>query len=96
MPYVGAAFKQVAIRRMEDYLFGRFFGMSTMLWPVDSHSLFTYTEMQSALVRCSSPSIVTESKDKSFTGFVGQDWEPFEIELFILLSFTGQVPITAL
>lgn len=79
VPYVGAAFKQVAIKRMEDYLFDRFFGMSTMLWPVNSHSLLTYIKMQSALLRCSSPSIVTESKDKSFTGFVGKDWEPFEI-----------------
>lgn len=74
MPYIGAALKQVSIKRMEDYLFGKFFGISMMFWPVNSHSLLIYIKMQSVLVRCSSPSIVTESKGKQLTDFVGKDW----------------------
>lgn len=73
MPYIGAALKQVSIKRMEDYLSGKFFGMSMMLWPINSHSLLIYIKMQSVLVRCSS-SIVTESKGKQLTDFVGKDW----------------------
>jgi len=71
------AFKQVAVRRTEDYLFDRIFGVSAILWPINSHSLLTCIKMQSALVRCSSPSIVTESKGKKSAGFVGKDLASF-------------------
>lgn len=44
---------------------------------VNAHCLLTYIKTQSALVRCSSPSVVTESKGENFSGFIGKDWEPF-------------------
>jgi len=68
--YFGVAFKQVAFERVENYLFGWIFGMSTLLWPINSHSLLTHIKMQSAFVRYNSHSIVESKAKKKMTGFV--------------------------
>lgn len=71
--YFGVASKRVAFESVGDYLFGWIFGISTLLWPINSHSLLTHIKMQSAFVRYNSHSIVLESKaKKKITGFGGK------------------------
>lgn len=83
----------MAFESMGNYLFGWIFGTSTLLWPINSHSLLAHIKMQSAFVRYNSHSIVLESKaKKKLLASLEKNWQPFYKYPFIPLLVTGKVP----